>query len=169
LAVITPFTVTLILSHLTARTIAAATFAGCALPLLAGLLLEHKNWQEWLYRALPWVMVVEILATAAAFFVYRLGVGLYYVYIMGVFGVVTTMVAYLLQILRYRFYGEHYANMERRNSMADALGYLVGSGLVFAGVLAIKQIWVLLGLCVLHSVCVYALRVIPYFKEKSIG
>jgi len=167
LAVITPFTVTLILSQLTARTIAAATFAGCALPLFVGLLLEHKSWQENLYRILPWIMGFEILATAAAFWIYQFGVSSYYIYIMAVFGIVTTMIAYLIRVLKYRYYGEHYAQMERRNCMADALGYLIGSILVFAGVLVIRHIWMLLGFCVLHSICVYSFRVIPFLQRMD--
>jgi uncharacterized membrane protein len=168
LGVINPFYISLILGVLDVRILSIGSFIGSALPFFAGLLLEHQIWYERFYRLLPIIIGIEVALTIAAIVVSMASVPVYYLFGMAIFGLLDTSIIYLLQRLKEKRYAGHRAVFERRFAMFDALGYLAGSLLVFFGVIVLTTIWQVLAVGVAHSIGVYILYLIPYWKAKKI-
>lgn len=167
LGIINPFYISLVLSRLDVRILSAGSFIASALPFTTGLLLEHQHLFEKAYKWLPIVMAIEIVISILAILISVYSVGAYYLVAMGIFGILSTSIVFLLQRLKERRYAGKRAPFERRYAMFDALGYLVGSALVFGGWIVIKAIWPVLVLGVIQVAAVYGLSLIPYWKDKE--
>ena len=152
-----PVYVTLILARLDSRLIALGAMLSGGLPVVIGLALENRRLHDWLYRLLPAVMVAEVAAGFAAVLVARADIGAYYVATMLILGLFGSTVMYLQQRLKETRYRKRRAVFDRRYALADALGFLAGSGLSMAGVPAVDDPLIVAGLAALQTAIVYAL------------
>ena len=112
-------------------------------------------------------MLVEIAVTTVAVLLSALDLATYYLSAMVVFGLFSTTVTFLLQRLKEKRYARTRAAFERRYSMADALGYLLGSLLVFWELLPINRVHTVLILGLLQTTFVYILTLLSYRKVEG--
>ena len=128
-----PLYVGMILSHLDGRVIAVGSFMSSAFPMLIGVALGNRAVFQRLYRALPAVMVVELVIGAGSAILAAVDVRAYYLVSMFVGGIFSSSVVYLLQKIKEERYRRNRATFDRRVDMADAAGLLAGSALSVAG------------------------------------
>jgi phosphatidylglycerophosphate synthase len=114
-------------------------------------------------------MLAEVLLVLASLGFYALSRSYYYIFSMAVFGLFSSTVMYLLQILKQRRYRRKRAAFDRRYAMADACGYLAGSLLVLAGWRPIQDVKVLLALGLLQTLLVYLLYLRCYRAQRTAG
>jgi branched-subunit amino acid transport protein AzlD len=100
IGLLNPFFVTLILSHLNVRVLAIGSFLFSALPFFLGLILENKKIFDKLFKCLPYVMLAEVLGMLALLFLYRIDTSIYYVASMGVCGLLSASIIFLMQKVR---------------------------------------------------------------------
>jgi hypothetical protein len=124
---INPLYISLILSRLDGRVIAVGSLMSSAFPVLVGALLGNRKVFERLYKVLPLVMLVELVAAVLSALVASRDLRAYYLTSMFVLGVFSSSVVYLLQRLKETRYRRHRAAFDRRCDMADAFGLLSGS------------------------------------------
>jgi hypothetical protein len=167
--VITPHQIKLILSSLDVRVITIGSLIGSLFPLLTGLALENRRLVRRLYAHLPLLMLAEVLLVLASLGFYALSRSYYYIFSMAVFGLFSSTVMYLLQILKQRRYRRKRAAFDRRYAMADACGYLAGSLLVLAGWRPVQDVKVLLALGLLQTLLVYLLYLRCYRAQRTAG
>ena len=167
--VITPHQIKLILSNLDVRVITIGSLIGSLFPLLTGLALENRRLVRRLYAHLPLLMLAEVLLVLASLGFYALSRSYYYIFSMAVFGLFSSTVMYLLQILKQRRYRRKRASFDRRYAMADACGYLAGSLLVLAGWRPVQDVKVLLALGLLQTLLVYLLYLRCYRAQRTAG
>lgn len=159
-----PLYITLILSHLDLRVIAAGSFISSACPLVVGVMLGKRKIFDRLYTILPVVMVAELVTAALSVCAVSVDLGAYYLLTMLIFGIFTTSVVYLLQKLKEVRYRRNRASFDRRCMMADAFGYLAGSVLSFMDVVQLRDPLAIAVLGVLQTVIVYGLFILLYRK-----
>lgn len=164
---ITPHQLKLIVSALDVRVLTLGSLAASVFPLMTGLAFERRRLVRRMYAALPVVMGAEVALTAASILFQSLNLSLYYIASMLIFGVVTSTVMYLLQIMKQRRYRRQRAAFDRRYTMADASGYLAGSLLALGNWPALENIRVLLALGLLQTVLVYLLYLRCYRRRKG--
>lgn len=152
-----PVYVTLILARLDARVIALGSILSGGFPVVIGLALENRRLHDRLYALLPAIMVVEAALGFLTVFVVRADLEAYYLTTMLVLGVFTSAVMYLLQRVKEKRYRRGRAAFDRRYAMADALGFLAGSGMSMAGVITIEDPLIVSGLFALQTALVYAM------------
>lgn len=162
-----PHYIKLVLSSLDLKVLSLGYFFASGFPFLTGMFLESRRLYRKLYALLPAVMIVEIAVTAAAIFLSTLDLSAYYLAAMVVFGLFSTTVTFLLQRLKEKRYARTRAAFERRYSMADALGYLLGSLLVFWELLPINRVHTVLILGLLQTTFVYILTMLSYRKVEG--
>jgi len=165
---ITPNYTKLILSNLDLKVLSAGSLIAALLPLITGLFFENKRLVKRLYGLLPLVMLTEVLLTVASIFLSSLDLALYYVTAMAVFGLFSSTVMYLLQVLKQKRYAGKRAAFDRRYAMADAGGYLAGSLLVFANLIPLEGVYPLLVLGFLQTLIVYLLFLACYRKPRRV-
>jgi len=154
IGLLNPFFITLILSHLDVRVLSLGTFLLSGLPFLLGVLFESKRIFQQVSKYLPLIMLAEIIGFVMLIFLYQLNVPTYYIASMAICGVFSTTVTYLMQKVRDKRYKNDRAAFERRFLMSDGLGYLVGSLLIFIGLINITNVIILLILSIIHVVLV---------------
>jgi Kef-type K+ transport system membrane component KefB len=152
---ITPYHIKLIATALDVRVITLGSLAGSLFPFLTGLAFENRRLVRRLYAHLPLIMTAEVACTAAAILLYFLDLSLYYLASMIVFGTFTSVVMYLLQVLKQRRYRRGRAAFDRRYAMADAAGYLAGSLLALADFRVFGSLRALLALSLSQTAVVY--------------
>jgi hypothetical protein len=132
-----PLFVSLILSHLDGRVIAVGSFMSSAFPVLIGAAMGRQRVFARLYRALPWIMLTEVVAASGAALLAAVDLRAYYLASMAVMGTCSSAVVYLMQRVKEVRYRRNRAAFDRRFDMADASGLLLGSGVsvVFYAVL----------------------------------
>ncbi len=165
--VINPSYIKLILSNLDLKVLSLGSLIAAGLPFLTGMVLENRRIYQRLYALLPAVMAVEAVLTILSAALYRVDAAAYYLTAMIVFGLFSSTVMHLLQELKQRRYRRGRAIFERRASMADALGYLVGSLLVFTDALVIDSVQVVLLLGFLQTALVYLLYLKAYRYRRA--
>lgn len=166
--IITPNYIKLIVSALDVKIISIGSLIASLFPFLTGLFFENRRLVRKLYALLPLVMLAELALNIASIFLYSLNSAVYYLASMMVFGLFSSTVMYLLQILKQRRYRRKRASFDRRYAMADASGYLVGSLLVFTDWSLIRNVHVLLGLGLLQTALVYLLFLYCYRRQKKV-
>jgi hypothetical protein len=154
MGLLNPFFISLILSQLSVRVLSAGTFLLSGLPFLLGVLFENKKLFDKLFKFLPLIMILEILGFIALIFLYSISIPGYYIASMALCGIFGTGITYLMQKVRDIRYQNDRAAFERRHMMSDGLGYLLGSLLVFLGLVNITNIVVLLILAAIHGLIV---------------
>lgn len=122
-----PLYVSLILSRLDGRVIAVGSFMTSAFPVLIGALLGRPQVFARLYKALPWIMLVEVAAGVGSALIAAVDLRAYYLASMFVMGVFSSSVVYLMQRIKEVRYRKNRAAFDRRYDMADASGLLIGS------------------------------------------
>jgi len=152
-----PVYVTLILARLDARVIALGSILSGGFPVVIGLVLENRRLHDRLYALLPAIMVSEVALGLLTVFVARADLEAYYLTTMLVLGVFTSAVMYLLQRVKEKRYRSGRAAFDRRYAIADALGFLAGSGMSMTGVIAIENPLTVAGLFALQTALVYAM------------
>jgi hypothetical protein len=157
----------LVLSSLDLKILSLGYFFASGFPFLTGMFLENRRLYRRLYALLPAVMIIEIVVTAVAIFLSTLDLLAYCLAAMVVFGLFSTTVTFLLQRLKEKRYARTRAAFERRYSMADALGYLLGSLLVFWELLPINRVHTVLILGLLQTTFVYILTMLSYRKVEG--
>jgi hypothetical protein len=165
--IITPHQIKLIISSLDVRVITIGSLIGSLFPLLTGLFFENRRLVRRLYARLPLLMLAEVLLALAAVGFYSLDLSYYYVFSMAVFGLFSSTVMYLMQVLKQRRYRRKRAAFDRRYAMADACGYLAGSLLVLADWRLIQNVQVLLALGLMQTALVYLLYLRCYRVERA--
>jgi hypothetical protein len=165
--IITPHQIKLILSSLDVRVITIGSLIGSLFPFLTGLALENRRLMRRLYAHLPLLMLAEVLLALASVGFYSLSRSSYYIFSMAVFGVFSSTVMYLLQILKQRRYRRKRAAFDRRYAMADACGYLAGSLLVLINWRPFQDVKVLLALGLLQTLLVYLLYLRCYRDQRE--
>jgi hypothetical protein len=151
-----PLYVTLILARLDARLIALGAVLSGGLPVVVGLLLESRKVHDRLFTFLAQLMVVEATVGFLAVLMARDDLADYYVASMLIVGLFGSTVTYLLQKVKETRYRRGRAAFERRASIADALGFLAGSGLSMAGIPRIEDPVTIAGLAAVQTGIVYA-------------
>jgi hypothetical protein len=165
--IITPHQIKLILSSLDVRVITIGSSIGSLFPFLTGLALENRRLTRRLYAHLPLLMLAELLLALVSVAFYSLSRSSYYIFSMAVFGVFSSTVMYLLQILKQRRYRRKRAAFDRRYAMADACGYLAGSLLVLGNWRPFHDVKVLLALGLLQTLLVYLLYLRCYRAQRD--
>ena len=163
--VINPSYIKLILSDLDVRVISLGSLISAGLPFLTGMLLENRRVHARLYALLPTVMAVEAALTLFSVFIFAVDAAIWYLSAMILFGLFSSTVMHLLQELKQRRYRRGRAIFERRAAMADALGCMVGSALVFSDALVITDVWAVLLLGFLQTALVYLLYLQAYRRR----
>jgi len=164
--IVTPNYIKLIISVLDVRIITIGSMIASLLPFLTGLAFENRRFVRRLYRLLPLLMLAEVALTVASIAFFSLHMSLYYLASMIVFGLFSSTVTYLLQILKQKRYRRRRAAFDRRYAMADACGYLAGSLLVLTSWREMRSIYVLLTLGLLQTVVVYLLYLRCYRSQE---
>ena len=164
-----PHYIMLVLSSLDLKVLSLGSFFASGLPFLTGMFLESRRLYRRLYALLPALMLAEIAVTATAVFLSAVDLSVYYLSAMVVFGLFSTTVTFLLQRLKEKRYARTRAAFERRYSMADALGYLLGSMLVFWELLPINRVHTVLILGLLQTMFVYTLTLVSYRRVERSG
>jgi hypothetical protein len=164
-----PHYIKLVLSSVDLKILSLGYFFASGFPFLTGMFLESRRLYRKLYALLPAVMLAEIAVTAAAVFLSTVDLAVYYLAAMVVFGLFSTTVTFLLQRLKEKRYARRRATFERRYSMADALGYLLGSLLVFWELFPINRVQTVLILGLLQTTFVYILTMLSYRKIEGRG
>ncbi len=160
--IVNPSYIKLILSNLDLKVLSLGSLISAGLPFLTGMLLENRRLYARMYALLPAVMAAEVVLTVLATLVFAVDAAAWYLTAMIVFGLFSSTVMHLLQELKQRRYRRGRAAFERRASMADALGYLVGSALVFTDTLVIEDVWIVLLLGFIQTALVYVLYMRAY-------
>ena len=166
--IINPSYIKLIVVHLDMQVIAVGSFCASFFPLLTGLFLENPKFYRKLYSLLPAVMSLEIGFTVLSILFTSLNMAIYYVAAMIVLGLFTSTVMYLLQGLKDKRYGQVRAAFERRYAMADALGYLVGSAVVFFKLFWIERVYAVLLLGLMQTIVIYLLFLYSYARQEKL-
>ncbi len=157
-----PVYISVILTRLDPRVIAAGSVLASGFPVLIGLLLGRRRLFARLSAVLPRVMAVELLVALAVAAAAAVNLSIYYLASMMVFGVFSAAVVYLLQKIKEVRYRRNRAAFDRRCEMADALGYLAGSGLSIVGVVELREPLAVAALGVLQTLIVYGLFLFLY-------
>jgi|WetSurMetagenome_2_1015567.scaffolds.fasta_scaffold284828_1 hypothetical protein len=157
-----PMYVSIILARLDPRVIAAGSVLASALPVAMGLVLGRRRLFRRLSAVLPWVMLAELLVAVAAALSAAVDIKIYYLSSMLVMGIFSSCVVYLLQKVKEVRYRRNRAAFDRTCEMADALGYLAGSGLSIVGVVHLREPLAVAALGVLQTLLVYGLFLLVY-------
>ena len=152
-----PLYISMILSRLDPRVIAAGSFLASGFPVLIGAALGNRALFRRLYGALPVVMLIELALAALAMMLAAVDVQAYYLASMLILGVFSSAVIYLLQKLKEERYRYRRAAFDRRMEMADGVGFLAGSGLAVAGASIIRDPFAVAALGALQTAVVYGL------------
>jgi hypothetical protein len=165
--IVNPSYIKLIVSNLDVKMISLGSLIAAGLPFLTGMLLENQRLFRRLYALLPGVMLVEVVLTVLSVAVFSLNAAAYYLTAMVVFGLFSSTVMHLLQELKQRRYRRNRATFERRCTMADALGYLMGSLLIFLDVLVIESVQAILVLGFVQTASVYLFYLVAYRPKRA--
>ncbi len=159
-----PVYISVILVRLDPRVIAAGSVLASGFPVVIGLVLGRRRVFTRLSAILPWVMAAELVVAVAVALAAAVDLSIYYLASMMVFGVFSAAVVYLLQKTKEVRYRRNRAAFDRRCEMADALGYLTGSGLSILGVVKMHEPLAVAALGVLQTLIVYGLFLLAYRK-----
>ncbi len=157
-----PVYISVILTRLDPRVIAAGSVLASGFPVVIGLLMGRQRLFVRLSAVLPRVMAVELLVAVAVAAAAAFNLSVYYLASMMVFGVFSAAVVYLLQKIKEVRYKRNRAAFDRRCEMADALGYLAGSCLSIVGVVELREPLAVAALGVLQTLIVYGLFLFLY-------
>src|SRR5690606_18318237 len=120
-----------------------------------GVLLENRKVNNRLFSVLPFVMLFEAVLSLCTMFLFSLDASAYYLAAMVVFGLFSSTVTYLMQELKQLRYRTTRAAFDRRFSMADAAGYMLGSSVLLFNLPFAWNARLVLGLDLIQLVLVY--------------
>ncbi|HTP59231.1 MAG TPA: hypothetical protein VMM82_09955 [Spirochaetia bacterium] len=164
---INPLYISLILSRLDGRIIAVGSLMSSAFPVLVGALLGNRKVFERLYKVLPLIMLVELVAAVSSALVASRDLRAYYLTSMFILGVFSSSVVYLLQRLKETRYRRHRAAFDRRCDMADAFGLLSGSVVSMVGFSLLRAPLAVAILGSAQTAVVYGLFILLYRKVPN--
>jgi len=134
-----PVYISVILTRLDPRVIAAGSVLASGFPVVVGLVLGRQRLFARLSAVLPRVMAAELVVALGVALAAAVDLSVYYLASMMVFGVFSATVVYLLQKTKEVRYRRNRAAFDRRCEMADGLGYLAGSCLSILGVVEVRE------------------------------
>jgi hypothetical protein len=157
-----PLYISVILSQIDGRVIALGSIMSSVFPVFIGLVLGNPKLFRRLFAILPAVMIVELSIGCAAALVAALDLAAYYLLTMFILGVFSASVVYLMQKLKERRYRRARASFDRRCTIADASGAIIGSALSIEGISIFRDPLSIAILGALQTVVVYGLFILLY-------